>query len=51
VERSGFLHGEVEEVLDYRIAQENAPFFLNASNVSAKVGYHGVCILIAQRTA
>jgi len=37
----GFLHGEVEEVLDYRIAQENAPFFLNASNVSAKVGYHG----------
>jgi hypothetical protein len=31
----------VEEVLEYRIAQENAPFVLTASNVSAKVGYHG----------
>ena len=37
----GSLHGEVEEVLEYRIAQENAPFVLTASNVSAKVGYHG----------
>jgi VWFA-related protein len=38
---TGMLRGEAVEVFDYRIAQQNALFFLTVFNASAKVGYHG----------
>ncbi len=35
------LRGEPAEVFDYRVAQANSAFFLDANPGSAKVGYHG----------
>ena len=38
---TGMLRGEAAEVFEYRIAQQNALFFLTVFDASAKVGYHG----------